>query len=297
MICNTTVHFIITACLILGSYYAGVYLSNVTNGRITSNIFNANYLGVYLAGCKNCTIVSNTYYCNGFDIHTEKSTSLLIEGNTCMPSMFGTSISLFKTNCSIVANNTIISSLYSSSWARNCGLFLLASQFNLISNNTCLNTVWGVYLTRSSHSTLVNNSLSNCGFWFGYSVEENRRNLFINNMVNGKPLVVLIDQDGGVVQEAGQIILFNCTRITISNQSLNNCTTGIFLIRSSLITLANSTCNGNSYSGILIYKSTRIVVSGNTCNDSGRYGLSMFYSYYYNITGNTCNHNYWAGIS
>jgi len=296
MICNTTVHFIITTCLLLGSYYAGVYLSNATNGLITSNVFNTNYLGTYLVECENCTVALNTYINNGFDIYAMNSTSLLIERNTCMPSMMGEGITMFKTNCSTIANNTITSYPYSSPWAQNCGIFLIASQFNLIFNNTCTNTIWGIYLILSPQNTFVNNSLWSCGFWFGLSREENRQNLVSNNTVNGKPLVFLIDQEGGVVQEAGQVILTNCTGITVCDQTLNNCTTGIFLVDSSLITLTNNTCNGNSYSGILLYNSTRVTVSGSTCNGCGQYGLSMLYSYYCNITGNTCNNNYSSGI-
>jgi len=61
--------------------------------------------------------------------------------------------------------------------------------------------------------------------------------------VNGKPVYYWKNAECGRIPEgAGQIILANCTNVTIENQNLNNGSIGMLIVFSSGITLKNNTC-------------------------------------------------------
>jgi parallel beta-helix repeat protein len=62
-----------------------------------------------------------------------------------------------------------------------------------------------------------------------------------DNTVNGKPLVYLEDVSDCKVEDAGQVILLNCTNITIQNLDLSNTTVGIELWGTVDCTISNST--------------------------------------------------------
>jgi parallel beta-helix repeat protein len=68
-----------------------------------------------------------------------------------------------------------------------------------------------------------------------------------DNTVNGKPLACLEDVSNYKVEDAGQVILVNCTNITIVNLDLSNTSIGIELLNTKDSKVLNNTACNNIY--------------------------------------------------
>ena len=91
---------------------------------------------------------------------------------------------------------------------------------------------------------------------------------------------------------AGGIILFNdCDNNTISGNTANNNSAGIYLYEGSNITISGNTANYN-IDGIYIEISNDNIISGNTANGNSQNGIYLYFCDYNNITGNTIDNNY-----
>jgi parallel beta-helix repeat protein len=116
-----------------------------------------------------------------------------------------------------------------------------------------------------------------------------------DNTVNGKPLVYLEDVSDYKVEDAGQVILVNCSNITVENQDLTNTSVGIELWDTEDSTIANNKVCNNSWHGIYLYNSCNNTIPGNTVCSNNWYGIYPVYSSNNNITGNNVSNN-WYGI-
>jgi len=91
-----------------------------------------------------------------------------------------------------------------------------------------------------------------------------------NNTVNGKPLYYFKNRIGGKVPEdAGQIILANCTGMKIENLSITDTDAGIVLEFSSENTVKNSNISNSDY-GIYLYNSSNNTITGSTVSNNGK---------------------------
>lgn len=91
-----------------------------------------------------------------------------------------------------------------------------------------------------------------------------------NNTVNGKPLYYFKNRIGGKVPEdAGQIILANCTGMKIENLSITDTDAGIVLGFSSENTVKNSNISNSDY-GIYLYNSSNNTITGSTVSNNGK---------------------------
>ncbi len=77
---------------------------------------------------------------------------------------------------------------------------------------------------------------------------------------------------------------------TITGNTCNNNSYGIFLDSSSNNTITGNTCNNNDFGIRLNSSSNENTVTGNTCNNNS-YGIYLSSSSNNTITGNTCNNN------
>jgi parallel beta-helix repeat protein len=77
---------------------------------------------------------------------------------------------------------------------------------------------------------------------------------------------------------------------TIIGNTCNNNTYGIYLGESSDNTIIGNTCNNNTY-GIYLGESSDNAVTGNTCSNNEDFGIYLFFSSNNTLTGNTCNNN------
>ncbi|MCK4615000.1 MAG: right-handed parallel beta-helix repeat-containing protein, partial [Thermoplasmata archaeon] len=131
------------------------------------------------------------------------------------------------------------------------------SNSNTLSNNTCSNNYYGIYLWDSVNNTLTNNNCS-------------------NNNYHGIRLY----------------LSSNCT-LTNNTCSSNNYR-GIYLDSSSDCTITNNTCSSNNHHGIYLYKSSDCTFTNNTCSSNNYYGIYLRYSSNNTLTNNTASNNYYG---
>jgi parallel beta-helix repeat protein len=152
---------------------------------------------------------------------------------------------------------------------------------------------------------MINNGIVIIGFHIDYWISHQ---IDISNKVNGRPICFIKNQTGGMIgSDAGQIILANCTNITIENQKFSNCSVGIELGFSKYINTRGNVRISNNTFGILLCWSNANDITGNilTNNNNGIYvlrseennitcniALNNTYGFYFNeadknnITGN-----------
>ncbi len=222
-----------------GYEYGGktIYIKNSTHIKIKYNILKrAPYL-IYL---------ENTS-------HSESSHNIISEGYT----------GIFLVN----SNNNILS------WniLKNVSnkIILSNSNFNRISNNNfskididpspfiLLIVDYPLALQHSNCNIIENNTFANGGIHLAESYE----NIIRNNTVCGKPIIYLYGiRKSTITSSAGQIILENCSDISIHNVNLTDIFSAVILIKSSNISIFNSTFTHNNY-GILIFNSSYNIIS------------------------------------
>lgn len=128
---------------------------------------------------------------------------------------------------------------------RNTYLYISGDN-NLVSGNTITNDQYGIYLVDCWDNIISHNSLLNCGLFI--SLENMCTNMVTENTVNGKPLVYVSDESDLVLEgDAGQILLVNCTNVTMHDQALVNTTVGVQIIESESCTISSCTIAGNDF--------------------------------------------------
>ncbi|UCG36704.1 MAG: right-handed parallel beta-helix repeat-containing protein, partial [Candidatus Bathyarchaeota archaeon] len=153
------------------------------------------------------------------------------------------------------------------------GVYLYSSSNNTVSGNNITNNDWyGVYLHNScNNNTVSGNSFVNDGLVVYHSFG----NTVVDNLVNDKPLVYLEDISDLVVEDAGQVILVNCSRIRVENLTLSNTSVGAQLWNTNSTTITDNDITGN-VEGVFLHSSSSNTISGNNITDNGI--GSRFYS-------------------
>ena len=127
------------------------------------------------------------------------------------------------------------------------GIRLTGSINNTITNNImtsqdedCIN---GMEVWDSKNNVIKGNTFIQCGFqWYGYY-----DNVIENNTVNGKPLVYLMGQSDLVIDDAGQVVLIQCSDSTIKDLELANIPKGVELFSSNNCVITNIVCIDSGY--------------------------------------------------
>ena len=245
-------------------------------------------VGIYLKA-DYCNISSNICSNNRYGIYPYYSNNNSISNNICSNNYDG--LILYKSN-----NNSISSNICSNNWNR-YGIHLLYSNNNKLTGNTMLKN--GIFI--------IGKSLNN----YIHEIDE-------SNIVNGKPVYYWKNVEGGrIPDDAGQVILANCTDVVIENQNLNEGTVGIEVAFSSNITIKNNNCLSNrasiylwysnsssisnnncsnSWSGIRLYESNNNSISKNNCLSNNYYGIDLYESNNNSILKNNCFLNNLGGI-
>jgi parallel beta-helix repeat protein len=214
-----------------------------------------------------------------------------ISGNTVFNNKEG--IYLYNSNESKMNGNNVS--------YNNHGFVLYYSNMNnLTNNNASNNDVSGIGLYSSFGNRLNKNIMIEDSIHIeGDLIEHwNTHIIDTSNMVNHNPIYYLKNQaNGAVPQNAGEIILANCTNITIDNQELHNGTDGILLGFSSNIIIISNNISFNYLYGIYISHSANNTLVNNNIYSNERYGIYFIYSIENNITSNNVRWNKLAGIS
>jgi parallel beta-helix repeat protein len=148
------------------------------------------------------------------------------------------------------------------------GIHLIGCINNTIVNNIISNNGCGITLLDSDNNAFENNIFINNGFFIYSSVH----NTILNNTINGRPLVYLEDKQDITIEgtdEAGQVILVNCSNVSVKNQNCDNATFGIHLTKSNSCNIENNTMRNNKLAGIsLMIGNCYNTISGNTISNS-----------------------------
>ena len=237
---NVDDYFIIENCYTEGSTY-GIILYNINTGR--------------------AIIRNNTNYNHYHGINIETSAQTQVVNNSVSECIYGIQIDFSAE--SVVQDNICTNNIYgvSSFWSE---------QTNL-SNNTCQDNQVGIYLTTIYLTTISKNTLINNGLYVDFeSIDDYSSLTFSDNTVNGLPISIIYNDVDTTIDSSlyGQIILLNCSGITVSNPlPITTINYGVHLFFSNSC-IVQDTVQMNNYYGILAYNSPDAQISDNNCNNN-----------------------------
>jgi len=283
----------------------GIYLYHSSNNEITGNNISNNQDGIYLYYSSNNEITGNNISSNNQDgIYLWDSSNNIITGNSVSNNGYGIRLSYGRTvydssNKNTISGNKISSNKYD-------GIFLDRSSNNVITDNTVSNNGNGIYLSYSSNNVITDNTMNSNGIFIdGCELQDWNTHTIENNTVNGKTIYYFKNRIGGKVPEdAGQVILANCTQMKIENLSITDTDAGIVLGLSSENTVKNNTVSSNNQDGIYLWDSSNNIVylnnfidnsddvyrgSANIWNSPSKINYTYNGSQYTNYLG-----NYWS---
>ncbi len=186
------------------------------------------------------------------------------------------------------------------------GDFKLSSSFNnTLSHNILLDIINDrgkfIFLRNSTKNKIISNNLSSIEFYDsslniikdnllrsevvigGATIESYIQAEVINNSVNGKPLLYCYSKVNETIPVgAGQILLINCSMISISNQV--DC--GIFIHHSQQLKIHNNFFNSTN-SRIFLESSLNCIITNNTINEGEFHGISLSASTNCSISNNS----------
>lgn len=205
--------------------YNGMYYGHVNiNKSITllGEDKNTTIISGYIA--YTVSIVSDWVFMSGFTIQNGKQRGEGVRVDSCHNTLHNTIIDTpadeirISGDYNTLSSNTII-----------CDRIFLSGSGSIFSGNTMTNNYYGIFFLDSWDNVIVQNRFFNCGLFITDTVIGN--NIVMDNTVNGKPLVYISDEsDEAIDGDVGQILLVNCTNITIQDKEIATTTVGIQLV-------------------------------------------------------------------
>jgi len=270
---------------IAGCYY-GIYLHDGTsNVTIQNTRVEASGAGIWLSASSNNSVTGNTVIAGGsYGIWLSDYANFnSITGNTITNSRFCIDLSPHCYN-NIISRNIVANSTF--------GIGLGYSSNNILSGNTIANnSAYGIGLYSSNYTSVNGNTFTDSGLyvWSSYS------NVVENNTVNGGPLVYLEGVADQSVEDAGQVVLVRCDRITVEGLNLYRASYGIELWETDDSTISGNNITANGLSGVGLSFSSGNSISGNNIANS-HYGINLasnygVYTYNNSISGNNITFN------
>ena len=127
-------------------------------------------------------------------------------------------------------------------------------------------------LYSSGENTIVSNTFVGGGL----EVYGSSHNSVSSNTVNGKSLVYLEDESNKIIDDAGQVILIRCTRITVQNLVLSDSSIGLQIRGSRDCSIIGNSILHN-FHGVAIVESSRVHLEGNTIEENWYTGIGVYY--------------------
>ncbi len=331
---NTTVNFLVKNNYFhhanrvedLTFYYmnAGVYLHNITNGKIENNlIMESDFVGIYIEFSSNNIVSNNTAsYSGDYGILMYAAHDNQIINNTCNANdqgctsgggcgLGGHGIALGSSDNNEILNNNVSRKnargiylsysdgniLHNNSATYNTvygisldnsnknhisendilnntnGLLVSRSDGNLFEDNTISNQEKNIYLDRSMENTIHGNILEHNGIIINdfNLVHWNTHDIDDTNTINGRPIIYWKNRDSGILPSgAGQIILANCTGVTVGEQYINNIDRGIQLGFSHENIIYHNDISDNDV-GLYLYSSGNNIIYHNNFVDNTKH--------------------------
>ncbi|MHA1434671.1 MAG: NosD domain-containing protein [Candidatus Heimdallarchaeota archaeon] len=281
---------------------------NIVN--ITKSIFHSNEEGVALFDSQETTFSKN--YCDGNHdyvfIAQNCSTGFFFE-NTFVE---GGNIEFYECNDWLIHHNlNIRTAIYSGYYFRyydnmltvNGGILSSCSEFYMY-NNYFSGGINTINIASSYGAFILNNTINRGGFSFSteISVSSFETYAFINNTVNNKPAIFLINENGMVIDNStfSQVFCINCSNMEINSGYYQNIREAISCFYSTNISIANNIISAilvtgySSIFGIQLYQCNNILVSNNSIINFD-YGINTIKSINVFIEKNYCADSY-SGI-
>ena len=256
---------------ITGSYMpnTGIYIFNSTGNKIFDCILENNGIAIFVEkSSKN--LISRCDISHGSDgIHIKSSSENRIYDCKIHNNFDGIFIESFDGHsCS---NSIEKCNVYSND---DNGMELFEACDTSISNTNISNNRYGLGIYSS-----INVSVSNCRFMNdGIRLQGDRLQHFIHKMenvtINRKPLLYFINQQGVEIQnDAGEILLINCSNFLIKNLSIENADVGIEIVYGVGNKIKNCKIYGNDDCGILVINSSYNEIG--KCKIKSKYGYGL----------------------
>ena len=306
------------------------------NNSITNNIILNNHIGIWLSQANNhYNVISNNIIKGSAEegIWLYASHNNIISNNTIIENT-GAGLLLYgSSNCNLVAdnniskngeegiysngcnNNTIIRNTFTSNTKNGfCGLSLIDYNF---SNNYFRDNVGGLEIDYSIKRGMIRNNVFINDGYLGLV----HNNIFYNNTVNGRPMLFLSNEHDRVIEgDVGQVLIDNCSNLTLQNLVISHTASAILLdgsencrVKNNILTFndvgiyislscKNNAILNNKFSqnsnGITIYSFNNLISENNiTFNDNGifqeNYGgnNNISYNYFSNNKKAICMNN------
>jgi len=285
---NTTSYFIIRNCLVENGdihWHDGIHLDNVVNGRIENNTCENNRHGIYLSYSSNNTLTDSALKGNERGVQFSNSNNnnvenCVIENNKWRGIALEESVNNTITNCVVENsfrgielywsdNNTIADCVVENNYNQ-CGILIAnASDNNVIENNNSSNNTRGIYIADSLEITIKNNVFENDGiFIWGENVYHFNTHEIENNTVNGKHVYYYADISGiEVPDNAGGVILANCSNMIVRNLEISNSTIGIELAYTRDSQITNNLLSHNLGAIYLMYSDNNVITHNDASNN------------------------------
>lgn len=299
---------------------------NISADHVIINGFNIRYSGKYFAGIKihsNYNIIENNIFPrNSYGICIKSSQENIITGNELISDDKNIYI-INNSNDNIIDRNTIQGgwagiyvrdscdrNIYSNNIVKHCyqGIGILDSRYSILVSNAVQKNKYGMGIQNSNNCTIyeniiteneengiiiyesIENTISNNIFENdGLSIKKSLYNTVSNNTVNNLPLIYLQDEHKiNIPSVAGQIILVNCTKITIQNHNISNTSYAIELLNSQECNIIENTLTNNN-KDIYLEESKNNKILNNIINAKDYYSISLYNSYCNNISTNKVN--------
>ena len=224
---------------------------------------------------QNCTLEAARAAIN---VEYATSGTVSVLNNTCKNSLFG--IKLENCNETTVVNNILIENHTGFSWGYN----------SLIENNTFINNKEGLY--PGSSSIIRNNKFYNDGLNGHHETIYALEHIVENNWVNDKPLGYLYNlEDVDIDIQYGQLFLYNCTNISISNQNFSNTLDGLSVSSCRNVTINNNVLSNNKNMGLFVCDTSHSNITSNFISYNNYNGIHIARSDNLNAENNTCFRN------
>jgi parallel beta-helix repeat protein len=266
---------------------SNIRFRNSNWNEISNNLFYFGYESIDIGGIgnniTNNTVSGATWWTDGIVI---SSTWGNITGNNITNCFNG--ILLRGGSNNIIYKNNITKNEY--------GIRLQGSADignKIFDNNISNNLYYGIYFSYASEKNITRNTLigNGIGVYGNWLQHWNTHYIDASNTVNGKPVIYWKNQTGGTIPTgAAQVILANCSNVSIEDQECINASRGIQLGFSSNNTITDNNVSANQDTGIYLYQSNDNNITNNTVNSNYKYGIFNHLSHRNDIIRNNVSY-------
>jgi len=276
------------------------------NVSVTSNICNEGEEngGIYIAGCDYTNITKNVCRNNyGFGIRIDGTFKSLIVADNLLENnhdgLTGNFVSAYLYS-TIIYNNTFRNNgfdlygcdnvnIFNNSFFEGYASIAGCSSITIDDNRFNAESSLEIENISSENVSVTNNVFLNAGITFlDSSLAAATEYTFENNTINGKPLLLLVNDTNKTITENlyGQIIFVSCSYITIKNHIISNSGLAIQLLYCQNITVADNILS-EDMGGVSVVNCINTIISNNSLYNISGSGLRLRNSEYINISNNT----------